>query len=196
MSNNHSTAFMNHVAAIATLIDPLVIDQLVQEIVFVRVNGGRLFIIGVGGGAGNASHAACDFRKLCGVEAYVPTDNASEITARANDEGLDTIFTGWLEVSRLSSKDALLIFSVGGGNSERGVSVSIAKAVHMAKEREAKVLGVVGRADGVAAMLGDVGLVVPEVAPKLITPLTEAFQAIIWHCLVSHPTLQIEDTKW
>lgn len=196
MSNNHSAAFMNHVAAIAALIDPLVIDQLVQEIVFVRVNGGRLFIIGVGGGAGNASHAACDFRKLCGVEAYVPTDNASEITARANDEGLDTIFTGWLEVSRLSSKDALLIFSVGGGNSERGVSVSIAKAVHMAKEREAKVLGVVGRADGVAAMLGDVGLVVPEVAPKLITPLTEAFQAIIWHCLVSHPTLQIEDTKW
>ena len=196
MSNNHSAAFMNHVAAIAALIDPLVIDQLAQEIVFVRVNGGRLFIIGVGGGAGNASHAACDFRKLCGVEAYVPTDNASEITARANDEGLDTIFTGWLEVSRLRSKDALLIFSVGGGNFERGVSVSIAKAIHMAKDREAKVLGVVGRRDGVAAVLGDVGLVVPEVDSSLVTPLTEAFQAVIWHCLVSHPVLQIEDTKW
>jgi D-sedoheptulose 7-phosphate isomerase len=193
---NHSSHFLEKVAEVAELIDPAIIEQLVTEIALVKVEGGRLFIIGVGGGAGHASHAVCDFRKLCGVEAYAPTDNMSEFSARANDEGLDTVFTGWLAMSRLSKKDALLVFSVGGGDYERGVSINIARAVQMAKDREATVLGIVGRKEGVAARLGDIGICVPQVDLKLVTPLTEAFQAVIWHCIVSHPKLQVNETKW
>jgi D-sedoheptulose 7-phosphate isomerase len=153
-------------------------------------------MLGVGGSAGNCSHAVNDFRKLCGIETYSPIDNVSELTARTNDEGWDTVFAGWLEVSRLNEKDAIFIFSVGGGDAERNVSPNIVKAVDLAKARSAKVLGIVGKSTGYTAKVGDVVVVVPEVNPDRVTPHSEAFQAVVWHCLVSHPALQIKRTKW
>ncbi len=192
----HNNRFLDLVVQATYLIDMEVMDKLVHELAFVRVNGGRLFIIGVGGGAANASHAACDFRKLCGIEAYAPTDNVAELTAHANDEGWDTIFVNWLRFSRLNKQDAILVFSVGGGSDDPEVSVNIVQAVHLAKDRGAKVLGIVGRSEGVTARVGDVVLVVPTVDDTFLTPITEAFQAIIWHCLVSHPSLKLFDTKW
>lgn len=162
-----------------------VVDGMAAELAALRERGGRLFLIGVGGSAGNCGHAVNDFRKLCGIEAYAPTDNVSELTARANDEGWTTIFAGWLRTSRLGPKDALLVLSVGGGNEARGVSVNIIEAVKLAKERGAKVFAVVGRPDGYAAEHGDVVVAVPIVDEKLTTPMSEAFQALVWHCLVS-----------
>ena len=167
-------------------------DQLVQ----LRDRKGRLFLIGVGGSAGNCSHAVNDFRKLCGIQAYSPVDNVSELTARANDEGWDTIFSGWLEISNLNADDAILVFSVGGGDVERNVSTNIVKAIDLAKARGAKVFGIVGKDTGYTARKGDVVIVVPQVNPDRVTPLSEAFQAVIWHCLVSHPKLQVKKTKW
>lgn len=161
-----------------------------------RERGGRLFIAGVGGSAGNCSHAVNDFRKLCGIEAYSPVDNVSELTARANDEGWETIFSGWLDVSRLNKNDALLVFSVGGGDVQRNVSVNLIRAVDFAKSRGARVLGIVGKAGGYTATNADCVVVIPEVEPQWVTPLSEAFQAVVWHCLVSHPKLQLRSTKW
>jgi D-sedoheptulose 7-phosphate isomerase len=169
---------------------------MASELVTLRERGGRLFLIGVGGSAGNCGHAVNDFRKLCDIEAYAPTDNVSELTARANDEGWTTIFAGWLRTSRLGPKDALLVLSVGGGNEARGVSVNIVEAIKLAKERGAKVFAIVGRSDGFAAEHGDAVVVVPVVDEKLTTPMSEAFQALVWHCLVSHPDLQVSATKW
>jgi len=193
---SHATEFLTEASRICSNLDVERIELLTQELLALRRRNGRLFILGVGGSAGNCSHAVNDFRKLCAIEAYSPVDNASELTARANDEGWDTIFTGWLEGSRLGGDDAILVFSVGGGDVARNVSRNIVAAVDLAKARGAKVLGIVGKDSGHTAKMGDVVVVVPEVNPERVTPLSEAFQAVIWHCLVSDPRLQIRRTKW
>jgi len=188
--------YFQGVAEIANTIDHNGIRAIVDVLVDVRANGGRLFMLGVGGSAGNCGHAVNDFRKLCGIEAYAPTDNVSELTARTNDEGWETVFEGWLKTSRINEKDAIFVFSVGGGDSERGVSVNIVRAVDLAKNVGAKVIGVVGRDTGHTAKNGDAVVVVPTPDSKLVTPYCEAFQAVVWHCLVSHPELQTNETKW
>jgi D-sedoheptulose 7-phosphate isomerase len=192
----HVREFLDEVQKICATIDVDIVEKLAHEIAALRDRGGRLFLLGIGGSAGNCSHAVNDFRKLCGIEAYTPVDNVSELTARTNDEGFDTIFTGWLEVSRFSDKDALLIYSVGGGDAERNVSVNLMRAIDLAKTRGAKVFGIVGRATGYTAKQGDVVVVIPEVNAARVTPLSEGMQAIVWHCLVSHPDLQVRKTKW
>jgi D-sedoheptulose 7-phosphate isomerase len=164
--------------------------------VALREAGGRLFVLGVGGSAANASHAVNDFRKLCGIETYAPTDNVSELTARTNDDGWETVFSEWLKISRIGAKDALFILSVGGGNLEKNVSPNLVSAIKLAKERDIKVYGVVGRDGGYAKLAGDRVIVIPTIAPDRVTPHAEAFQAVIWHALVCHPELQIQDTKW
>ena len=192
----HARDFLGEVQKICATVDLDKIEKLAAELAALRSRGGRLFLLGVGGSAGNCSHAVNDFRKLCGIEAYTPIDNVSELTARTNDEGFDTIFTGWLEVSRISDKDALLIYSVGGGDAERNVSVNLMRAIDLARQRGARVFGIVGRASGYTAKKGDVVVVIPEVNPSRVTPLSEGMQAIVWHCLVSHPDLQVRKTKW
>jgi D-sedoheptulose 7-phosphate isomerase len=192
----HTKSFLTEVKRICENISCDSIEGMVDELIALRARKGRLFLIGVGGSAGNCSHAVNDFRKLCGIEAYSAADNISELTARANDEGWDTIFSGWLEASNLNSPDAILIFSVGGGDIERHVSTNIVKAVIFAKSRGTKVLGIVGKDNGYTALHGDVVVIVPQVNASRITPLSEAFQSVVWHCLVSHPKLQIWQTKW
>jgi D-sedoheptulose 7-phosphate isomerase len=192
----HSRDFLDEAGKICAQIDTQKIETLADELAALREREGRLFILGVGGSAGNASHAVNDFRKLCGIETYTPTDNVSELTARANDEGWETIFSGWLEVSRLRAADALLIYSVGGGDAERNVSVNIIRAIELARTRGAKVFGIVGRDSGYTARHGDVVVVVPQVNSERVTPLSEAFQGIVWHSLVSNPKLQKRATKW
>jgi len=193
---SHSATFFNEVTKVAQQIDLAAIETLCGELVSLRDRNGRLFILGVGGSAGNAGHAVNDFRKLCGIEAYAPTDNVSELTARTNDEGWPTVFSEWLKVSRASEKDAILIFSVGGGNMERNVSPNIVSAIGFAKERGMRILGVVGRDGGYTKKAGDCVVVIPTVEESRVTPHAEAFQAIVWHCLVSHPKLQKNATKW
>lgn len=193
---SHATQFFEEIRQIVTTIDVSVVERMAQELAQLRERGGRLFLLGVGGSAGNCSHAVNDFRKLCGIEAYSPVDNVSELTARTNDEGWDTVFSGWLEVSRLNDKDGLLIYSVGGGDAERNISVNLVRAIDMAKERGAKVFGIVGRDSGHTARHGDVVVVVPAVNPERVTPLSEGMQGVVWHCLVSHPALQARKTKW
>jgi D-sedoheptulose 7-phosphate isomerase len=192
----HVREFFGEIQAICAELDLAVIERLAQELARLRERGGRLFLLGIGGSAGNCSHAVNDFRKLCNIEAYSPIDNVSELTARANDEGFDTIFSAWLEVSKLNGNDALLIYSVGGGDAERNVSVNLVRAIDLAKQRGAKVFGIVGRASGHTAKHGDVVVVIPTVNPDRVTPLSEGMQGIVWHCLVSHPDLQIRKTKW
>jgi D-sedoheptulose 7-phosphate isomerase len=194
--NLHATEFFRACDAICREIDTARIEQLAADLKQLRDCGGRLFLLGVGGSAGNCGHAVNDFRKLCGIQAYAPTDNVSELTARANDEGWETIFAAWLEVSCLSDRDAILIFSVGGGDLERNISPNIVKAIDYAKARRAKVFGIVGRETGYTARQGDVVVVVPQIKAEWVTPLSEAFQAVVWHCLVSHPSLQVRKTKW
>lgn len=177
-------------------LDPEKIEQMAAVLRSVRDGGGRLFFIGSGGGAGHASHATCDFRKLGGFEAHCPTDNVSELTARINDEGWENSIADSLKAMRLSSKDAVFVFSVGGGNEEKNISVNLVNAVKFAKERGAKVLGVVGRDGGYTARAADACVIVPTVDPALVTPLAESFQALVWHLLVSHPSLQAATAKW
>ncbi|MFA4910590.1 MAG: SIS domain-containing protein [Desulfobacteria bacterium] len=196
MQNNHVTRYFEQVKTVADLIDKQQIESLANALVSLRERGGRLFLLGVGGSAANCSHAVNDFRKLCGIEAYAPTDNVSELTARINDEGWDGAFAGWLKGSKLEAKDALFILSVGGGNLEKQVSVNLIKAIDLARERKATVFGIVGRDGGYTKKVGDVIVLVPVVDDKLVTPHSEAFQAVVWHCLVSHPVLQIQATKW
>lgn len=184
------------VAEIAQKIDQEMVEKMALGLAETRDRGGRLFLLGVGGGAGNCTHAVNDFRKLCGLESYAPTDNVSELTARINDEGWDGAFAEWLKVSRLSEKDAILVFSVGGGNSEKNVSANIVEALKLAKSQGASVYGVVGRDGGYTKKVGDAVVVIPTVESSRITPHTEAFQAVVWHCLVSHPALQNTSTKW
>ncbi len=193
---NHAEGFFAAAAQICRDISLASIEDLASELNRLRDRKGRLFLIGVGGSAANCSHAVNDFRKLCGIETYSPVDNVSELTARTNDEGWDTVFAGWLEISQLNEKDAILVYSVGGGDAERNVSANIVKAIDLAKARSAKVFGIVGRDSGYTARNGDVVVLIPTVNPNWVTPLSEAFQAVVWHCLVSHPALQRRQTKW
>ena len=177
-------------------LDVKAIEQVAALLARVKGDGGRLFFLGVGGSAGNCSHAVNDFRKIVGIESYAPTDNVSELTARTNDEGWDTVFAAWLDTSHLCDKDAILVYSVGGGDAERNISANIVQAIDLAKSRSAKVFGIVGRDSGYTAKHGDVVVLIPQVNPNWVTPLSEAFQAVVWHCLVSHPALQRRQTKW
>ncbi len=193
---NHAEHFFAAAGQICRDISFASSEALVCELDALRQRGGRLFLLGVGGSAANCSHAVNDFRKLCGIETYSPVDNVSELTARTNDEGWDTVFAAWLETSHLNGKDAILVYSVGGGDAERNISVNIVKAVDLAKTRSAKVFGIVGRDSGYTARHGDTVVVIPQVNAGWVTPLSEAFQAVVWHCLVSHPALQCRQTKW
>jgi D-sedoheptulose 7-phosphate isomerase len=193
---SYSAQHLKETAEIVSKINPADCDKCVSELRAVRERGGRLFILGVGGSAANASHAVNDFRKIGGIECYAPTDNVSELTARTNDEGWATVFAEWLKGSRLSAKDALLIFSVGGGNLEKNVSPNLVLALQLAKEVGARVIGIVGKDGGYTAKVADACVIVPVVNPNNITPHSEAFQAVIWHLFVSHPELKVNQTKW
>jgi D-sedoheptulose 7-phosphate isomerase len=191
-----SEQFLRETHAILDRVDASSIEQVAEELGGVRDRGGRLFILGVGGSAGHASHAVNDFRKICGIEAYAPTDNVSELTARTNDEGWETTFSAWLEVSKLQSRDALLIFSVGGGNLQRNVSPNLVRALELARRVGARVVGVVGRDGGYTKEVAHACVVIPPLYADRITPHTEGLAAVIWHLLVSHPRLQLSATKW
>lgn len=193
---SYSERYLRETAAIISQLDTDLCDKAVELLAAVRERGGRLFILGVGGSAANASHAANDFRKLAGMECYTPTDNVSELTARTNDEGWSSVFAEWLKVSRLNEKDALLILSVGGGNVEKNVSANLVKAMELAKERGAAILGIVGRDGGYTAQIADLAIVIPTVNVANVTPHSEAFQAVVWHLWVSHPRLKVAETKW
>jgi D-sedoheptulose 7-phosphate isomerase len=193
---NYSEQHLQETAQIVSQLDPALCEQAVDLLAAVRERGGRLFILGAGGSAANASHAVNDFRKIAGLECYAPTDNVSELTARTNDEGWSTVFAEWLKGSRLNEKDALLIFSVGGGNLEKNVSPNLVAALQLAKKHGSAVLGIVGRDGGYTAKVADVAIVIPTVNPGNTTPHSEAFQAVIWHLFVSHPKLKVAQTKW
>ena len=188
--------YRNAVVATAEALDWSVVESAVAALVELRERGGRLFILGLGGSAGNAGHMTNDIRKLTGIEAYAPTDNVSELTARINDDGWGNAFAGWLKVSRLSSNDAVFVLSVGGGDLERGVSPELVRAVDFAKGSGALVLGIVGRDGGHTAKVGDHVVIIPTVDPALVTPLSEAFQAVVWHGMVSHPSLASSSAHW
>jgi D-sedoheptulose 7-phosphate isomerase len=190
------TRYLDQVGQVAARLDRGAINRLVDLLADIRQSGGRLFILGVGGSAGNASHAVNDFRKIVGLEAYAPTDNVSELTARINDEGWDTAYANWLKASRLVARDGVLVFSVGGGDAERNVSVNLVRAIEYAKAAGARVGGIVGRDGGFTAKMADACVIVPTVDPATVTPHSEAFQAVIWHLLVSHPRLQAAPAKW
>ncbi|MGO9956728.1 MAG: SIS domain-containing protein [Solirubrobacteraceae bacterium] len=192
---DHSERYFEAVARLARTIDVAQVDAMASGLAAVRERGGRLFILGVGGGAGHASHAVNDFRKLCGIESYAPSDNVSELTARINDNGWDTSYVDWLTVSKLSKDDALLVFSVGGGSRKRNVSVNLVNAIEHGKEVGAFVSGVVGSPGGALAQLADVAVVV-ETPADLKTPLVESFQAVVWHAVVSHPGLAVSAGHW
>lgn len=191
-----SRTFLDHARSICEALDAAQIGRMAEGLAAARDAGGRLFILGVGGSAGNAGHAVNDFRKLCDFEAYAPTDNVSELTARTNDEGWETVFAGWLAGSRVNDRDAILVFSVGGGNAERNVSMNLVHALDLAKSKGARIYGVVGRDGGHTARVGDEVVIVPTPDPDLVTPLAEAFQGVVWHALVSHPALKRNATKW
>ena len=188
--------FLKEVQVVTQELDAKAIDAVVEQLLGIRERGGRLFILGVGGSAGNASHAVNDFRKICGLECYAPTDNVSELTARTNDEGWATIFSEWLRGSRLSKKDGVLVLSVGGGNLEKNVSPNLVRALQYAQEVGATITGIVGRDGGYTAKVADAVVIVPTVNPDHITPHSEAFQAVVWHLFVSHPRLKMNQTKW
>ncbi len=187
---------LEETSRILEVIDVQAIESMVELLAEVRADGGRLFFLGVGGSAGNCSHAVNDFRKIVGMEAYAPTDNVSELTARTNDEGWDTVFVEWLKISRLKRKDAVFVFSVGGGNLERSVSPNLVKALRYAHDVGARITGVVGRDGGFTATVADICVIVPTVNSETITPHAEAFQGVVWHLLVSHPKLKTHQTKW
>jgi len=192
----YTTEYLREATQVLARLDAGTIESMVSLLVSLRERGGRLFILGVGGSAGNASHAVNDFRKICGIEAYTPTDNVSELTARVNDEGWETVFANWLKVSRLESRDMVLVFSVGGGDLERYISPNLVRAVQHAKDVGASVAGIVGRNGGYTAQVADACVIVPTVNPETVTPHTEAFQAVLWHLLVSHPALKVGEMKW
>lgn len=193
---SYSEQHLRETAAIVSRLDPALCEKAVELLAAVRERNGRLFVLGVGGSAANASHAVNDFRKIAGLECYAPTDNVSELTARTNDEGWSTVFAEWLKGSRLNEKDALLILSVGGGSVEENISPNLVAALKLAKERGASVLGIVGRDGGYTAKVADVAIVIPTVNADNTTPHAEAFQAVVWHLLVSHPGLKVAQTKW
>ncbi len=188
--------FLTEASQIIAKLDVAAIDKTVEALAAIRARGGRLFVLGVGGSAANASHAVNDFRKIAGIETYSPTDNVSELTARTNDEGWETVFAEWLKGSRLDSDDGLLVFSVGGGDLERNVSPNLVRAVQHAKKVGATVCGIVGRDGGYTAKVADACVIVPTVNAAHVTPHAEAFQAVVWHLFVTHPALKAAATKW
>jgi D-sedoheptulose 7-phosphate isomerase len=193
---SYTAQHLRETAEIVSKIDSVACERCVQELAGVRQRGGRLFILGVGGSAANASHAVNDFRKIAGIEAYAPTDNVSELTARTNDEGWATVFAEWLRGSRLNAKDAVLVFSVGGGNLVQNISPNLVVALQLAKQVGAHVIGLVGKDGGYTASVADACVIIPTVNPANVTPHSEAFQAVVWHLWVSHPLLKLNQTKW
>ena len=193
---NYSQQHIKEAGAILNTLDAESIEKMADLLATVKADQGRLFFLGVGGSAGNCSHAVNDFRKIVGIESYAPTDNVSELTARTNDEGWPTIFVEWLKISHLGPKDALFILSVGGGDLEKNISPNLVEALKLAKTVGAKVTGIVGRDGGYTAKVADVCVIIPTVNPETITPHSEAFQAVVWHLLVSHPKLKATATKW
>ncbi len=193
---NFTDEFLNAAEQVVKGIDRRQIEAVVDVLATVRAQGGRLFLIGSGGGAGHASHAACDFRKLCNIESYAPYDNVSELTARVNDEGWDVTIANWLKVSRLNSKDCLFVFSVGGGNATANISTNLVRAIQYAITVGAKTVGIVGKDGGYTAEAGNAAIIVPTITSSLLTPLAEGFQAVLWHLIVSHPKLKINAAKW
>ncbi len=194
--SDYTEMYLKEVVQVTESLDREQVEAMVEILTDLREREGRLFVLGVGGGAGNANHAVNDFRKIVGIESYTPTDNASELTARVNDEGWETSFGRWLEVSRLRESDAVLVFSVGGGDEERGISANIVHALRLAKERGSKIIGVVGRNGGFTKQVADACVVIPTVNAETVTPHTEAFQAVVWHLIVSHPRLKKNEMKW
>lgn len=188
--------YLDEAIKIIEQLDSTKIENMVALLVKVREDGGRLFFLGVGGGAGNASHAVNDFRKIAGIEAYAPTDNVSELTARTNDDGWESVFVKWLKVSKLSANDMVFVFSVGGGNLEKNISANIVKALEYARSTGAKICGIVGRDGGYTAKVADACVIIPVLNKDTVTPHTESFQALVWHLLVSHPKLSINEMKW
>lgn len=193
---NFARQFLTEARQIIAQLDDGAIERVVQLLAGARDGGGRLFILGVGGSAANASHAVNDFRKIAGIEAYAPTDNVAELTARTNDEGWGSVFESWLRVSRLNAKDAVLVFSVGGGNLEKGVSANLVAALRFARSEGARIAGIVGRDGGYTAKVADACVILPTVNPEHVTPHAEAFQAVVWHLIVSHPDIKRAKTKW
>jgi D-sedoheptulose 7-phosphate isomerase len=196
VASTYTAQYLDEVKAIAGMLEPARIDEMIAVLKDVRASGGRLFILGVGGSAGNAGHAVNDFRKICGMEAYAPTDNVSELTARVNDDGWETCFVNWLKGSRLREGDAVLVFSVGGGNLEKNISANIVHAVRHAKEIGVKVLGIVGRDGGYTAAQADACVVIPTLSAETVTPHAEAWQAVVWHLIVTHPEMKAHEMKW
>lgn len=196
MDNTYTKRYLAEAKSIVDMIDIAEIDKMVDVILFIRKNRGRIFFLGVGGGAGNASHAVNDFRKIAGIESYSPTDNVSELTARVNDEGWDTVFVNWLKGNSISPKDGIFVFSVGGGSVEKNISTNIVNALVYSKKAKAKILGIVGRDGGYTAKVADACVIVPTVNAETVTPHTEAFQSVIWHLLISHPAIKAHEMKW
>lgn len=194
--SSHSQIYLSETAEISGRIDPEQLESLVAELLQLRANGGRLFLIGVGGSAANCSHAVNDFRKLCGIETYAPMDNVAELTARTNDDGWESVFAAYLRTSKANDKDAVMVFSVGGGDAARNVSANIVAALDEAKSRGMKIFGIVGRDGGYTNEVGDNVVVVPSISSDRITPHTEAFQGVLWHCIVCHPALMVRENKW
>jgi len=194
--NEYTLNYLSEVETIASCLNVAAIERMIDLLVEVRAREGRLFFLGVGGGAGHAGHAVNDFRKIAGIESYAPTDNVSELTARINDEGWDTCYAQWLRGSRLSGRDAVFVFSVGGGNRERRVSVNLVASLEFARSVGARILGVVGRDGGATAAVADACVVIPTLSGETVTPHTEEFQAVVWHLLVSHPRLRAHEMKW
>lgn len=198
MKKNHKfiKKFFNDIILISNLINKDQIENIIKSLILIRKKKGRIFFIGVGGSAANCSHAVNDFRKLCNIECYSLTDNISEFTARANDEGLKSTFVGWLKVSKLKRNDAIFILSVGGGNLNKKVSLNIVEAIKYAKKNRIKIFSIIGKNNGYAYKFSNEKILIPNVDNKFITPYAESFQSIIWHCIVSHPKLKINKTKW
>ena len=194
--SEHTENYFQNIRKISQLLDLKLIDQFAEDLKSLRNNKGRVFFLGLGGSAANCSHAVNDFRKLCKIESYTPTDNVSELTARINDEGWDSSLVEWLKISNLNERDSIFILSVGGGNEENKVSVNLIESINYAKKIKSKIFGIVGRDGGYAKKIGDNVIVIPNTNNSLVTPLSESFQSVIWHCLVSHPSLQIISTKW
>ena len=193
---SYTQKHLQEVAAILQRLDVAAIEKIAELLAEIKASAGRIFFLGVGGSAGNCSHAVNDFRKLAGIECYAPTDNVSELTARVNDDGWESTFVEWLKVSRLNDKDAIFILSVGGGNVDKNISPNLVAAARYAKTIGARVIGILGRDGGHAAQVADASVIVPTVNPETVTPHSEAFQAVIWHLLVSHPLLKARETKW
>ena len=194
--NNHVINYFHQISLVSDKVDKNQIEKLAKILTKIRNKKGRIFFLGVGGSAGNCSHAVNDFRKIVGLESYAPTDNVAELTARTNDEGWNSVFSEWLKVSNLNSKDLIFVFSVGGGNLEKNISVNLIEALKYAKSVGSKIVGIVGKDGGFTYKIADSCVLIPIVNEKTITPHTEAFRAVVWHCLVSHPLLQTKRTKW